>query len=270
MARTISEIKNIIITAKNNEAVLTGLNSNSSTSIFNLWAYIVAVAIWTLEVLFDNHKKEVDNKINSMIPGTIRWYHSIALKFQYGDILEWVIDKYTYPLKDINKQIVKRVAVKEVAGQLRIKVCKETAGVPEALSTQELYSFKSYMNKVKFAGTNISIISYGACEVDVRLNLLYNPLLLNSNGTTIINGTPVIKNAIDEYLKNIVYGGELNKTKLIDALQKVEGVDDVYIELLRVKEDGAALFSNVLTQNYESISGYFILNTLTLTSNANV
>jgi hypothetical protein len=269
MARTISEIKQIIITAKNNEAELFGLNSSSSTSIFNLIAYIVSVSIWTLEVLFDTHKSEVDKKINSMISGTIRWYHSIALKFQYGDALEWINDKYTYSEIDITKQIVKRVAVKEVSGQLRIKVCKESAGVPEALSVQELDSFKAYMNKIKFAGTNLSIISYGACKVNVRLNLLYNPLLLNSNGTTIINNTPVIKNAIDEYLKNIVYGGDLNKTKLIDAVQKVEGVDDVYIELLSVKEDGASVFTNVLSQNYEAVSGYYLLNTLTLIPNAN-
>ncbi|MCX6232609.1 MAG: hypothetical protein NTZ33_13820 [Bacteroidetes bacterium] len=270
MARSVIEIKNIIITAKNNEASLAVYVSPSATALFNLWAYIVALAIWTLEVIFDNHKTEINTKIENLIPGTLRWYHAMCLLFQYGDQLSWVNGKFIYQVPDAGKMIVKRVAIREVAGQLRIKVCKEAAGVPVALTNQELISFKSYMSQVKFAGTNMNIISYNACSAKFTLNLVFDPLVLTAAGANISDGIEVVKIALENYLKAIVYGGVINRTKLIDAIQNVPGVVDVYIADFKVKEAAAAVWSTITDQNYESIAGYYQLDTLTLNSSANV
>lgn len=270
MARTIDQIKQLIVNAKSNEADLDIYTSTSATALFNLWAYIMAVAIWTLDVLFDKHKVEVETKINSLIPGTIRWYYSSCLAFQYGDILTWLNGKFVYQVPDVGKMIVKRVAIKEVSGQLRIKVAKEASGVPVALDSTELDAFKAYVGLVKFAGTNVSIVSCGVCLVQVRLNLLYDSLLLTSTGALITDGTEVVKNALENYLKGITYGGVVNRTKLIDAIQAVDGVLDVYIEGFWAQEDGASSYDTITTQNFESVAGYYKLDLLTLTANANV
>ncbi len=270
MARTVNEIKQIIITAKSNEIELAGYTSPSATQLLNLLAYITAVCVWTLEVLFDNLKQETDAKIASLIPGTLRWYHAKCFEFQFSDALAWVDGKFTYSINDAVKMIVKRASIKEVSGQLRIKVAKETSGVPGALSIQELDSFKSYMSKIKFAGTNLSIISYGACLVDIRLNLVYDSLTLTVTGTTISDATPVVQNAIENYLRTILYGGMINRTKLVDAVQLVPGVVDVYIEGIWTKEENAIAWDAILTQNFEAISGYYKFNLLTLTATPNV
>ncbi|MCX6232121.1 MAG: nucleotidyltransferase [Bacteroidetes bacterium] len=270
MARTINQIKQVILTAKSNEAALAGLTSTSSTALFNLMAYIVSVAIWTLEVIFDKHTLEIDNKINSLIPGTIRWYYQQCLIFQYGDALEWVNSKFGYAVTDTTKMIIKRCAIKEVAGQLRIKVAKETSNIPEALTTPELNDFKSYLNKIKFAGTNLSVISYPAHLIKMRLGIVYDPLVLTANGTTIINNTAVINNAVEDYLKNIIYGGVINRTKLIDTVQQESGIIDVFIVNMYEKESGAPVWNEITTQNFEAVSGYYKLDLLDLNMTADV
>lgn len=63
MARTIQQIQQEILTAKAKEPALSELNSTSKTAIWRLWTYITAFAIWTLEKIFDQHRKEIDDKI---------------------------------------------------------------------------------------------------------------------------------------------------------------------------------------------------------------
>ena len=58
MARKIDEIYLAILQEKNLHTELDELNSTSKVAVFNLWAYIVAVVMWTLENLFDQHKAE--------------------------------------------------------------------------------------------------------------------------------------------------------------------------------------------------------------------
>lgn len=59
MARTVEQIQNEILKAKETEASLNGLNSTSKVAIWRLWVYITAFVIWTLEKIFDEYKKEV-------------------------------------------------------------------------------------------------------------------------------------------------------------------------------------------------------------------
>ena len=63
MARTVSEIQEEILRQKNQEPSLNTLNSNSKVAIWRLWAYITAFVIWTLEKIFDEHKKEVSEAL---------------------------------------------------------------------------------------------------------------------------------------------------------------------------------------------------------------
>lgn len=84
MARSIQDIQQEIYQAKENEPALNELNSTSKTAIWRLMIYIVSVAIWSLEKLFDLHKKEVDERLSELKPHTARWYRNKALAFQYG------------------------------------------------------------------------------------------------------------------------------------------------------------------------------------------
>src|SRR5437868_6766764 len=95
MARTISEIQTQILAAVAADAVLSPkLTSTSKTAIYRLWAYIVAVAIWALENLYDLFRIETDEKIALLKPHSLRWYASKAVAFQYGFNLVAETDTY--------------------------------------------------------------------------------------------------------------------------------------------------------------------------------
>lgn len=81
MARTITDIQNEILTAKQNEPELAELNSTSKTAIWRLWVYITAFVIHTLELIFDKHKSEVSEALRQLKPHTARWYRNKALAF---------------------------------------------------------------------------------------------------------------------------------------------------------------------------------------------
>ena len=104
MARTIQEIQQIIYNAKEREDALNGLNSNSRVAIWRLWVYIISVAIWSLEKLFDLHRTDIDKRLTELKPHTARWYRSKALAFQYGFDLLPDSDKFNN--KDKTKEQV--------------------------------------------------------------------------------------------------------------------------------------------------------------------
>jgi len=84
MARSIEQINNEIIKAKESEPALVGLTSTSKVAIWRLWAYITAFVIYTLELIFDQHKAEVLDALTQLKPHTARWYRNKALAPHYG------------------------------------------------------------------------------------------------------------------------------------------------------------------------------------------
>ncbi len=263
MARTISEIKNIIITAKNNEAALANYNSTSATFLFNLWAYIVSVAIWTLEKIFDSHKTEVDNKIANSRNWNKAWFYEQCLLWQYGDDLTWNNDKFSYAVVDLSKRIIKLVAVNEQQdGSILIKVAKNGGvklddtyvGIGDG---PEMTAFNTYIKQIKIPGMNVQVISYEPDQIQFDLNITYNPQLMTSTGQLISDSSYPVVNAIIAYLKEIKYGGTFNKTKCIDAIQLASGVVDAWFILVEAKGHNASSYDVVTGQNYTAIAGNY-------------
>lgn len=269
MARTITEIYDSIVNQVNNDTNL----PNASTSMVAKWrllAAIVAAAIYVHEVLWDTFSAEVENYILNNIPGTVPWYHEQALKFQYGDSLQYVNSRFVYDPVDTTHQIIKRVAVNEVGGQVRIKISKEVSGVPCELSSTEKDAFSTYINKVKFAGTNIAVINYPPDTLKLTLDVVYDALVMKPDGSLISdNSLFPVTDAIEAYIAGIVYGGVFNKTHLVDAIQAAAGVIDPMIVLAEGKADNASTYTTI-TQNYTFVSGYAVIDTLTVNYIANV
>ena len=78
MARSIDTIYNLIIAEKETKAELSGLTTESATSVFRLWAWITAAVIFTLEALFDLFKTELETLLLTLKPGTLPWYQEMC------------------------------------------------------------------------------------------------------------------------------------------------------------------------------------------------
>ena len=238
----------------------------STVSLESIWFSIVAAAIYVLETLFDAFKEDVDAKIAQAAVASIPWYHKISLEFQYGDAL--VFDEQTqqfvYPEVDESKQIVKFAACRDLGGMVYVLASKDNgSGSPAALSSAELSAFDAYLRERKPAGVLLQTDSFSPDLVRVVMAVQYDPQVITSEGKLIADPTVYpVEEAINSYLNGIVYGGALNKTKLVDAVQGAAGVIDVSLTSVSVKTATGDEYSPVAGNNYVSVGGSFVSNNL--------
>jgi hypothetical protein len=225
MARTITEIQQSIITAKNSDPTLADLSSTSNTAIWKLWTYVVAVCMWTLENLFDFHKQEVTNILATRKPHTLQWYVMKAQQFQYGGSLPDDSDTYATVSDDPAVVIIKYAAAVELVNMVRIKVAKQLGAILAPLSTDELTAFSAYMNRVKDAGVRLQLTSSSPDSLRLSLHVYYDPLVLSSTGAR-LDGADVspVQKAVNAFLSTLPFNGIFVLNNLIAALQAVDGV----------------------------------------------
>ena len=241
MARTIQAIQTLILQAKAQEPALSELNSTSKVAIWRLWVYIIAVAIWSLEKLFDQHRADIDKRLAELKPHTARWYRSKALAFQYGFDLLPDSDKFnnqghTEEAIEASK-IVKYSAVIESKneGRLIVKIAGEQGEQLQPITEPQKQAFEAYLSEIKDAGVRLSVVNYQPDILHLQMKIVYDPLVLDGNGQSIIHATKPVETAIKDYLKRLPFNGELVLAHLIDALQQAEGVKIPHLVLAQSK-----------------------------------
>lgn len=275
MARTIEEIYNEMAQEK---ATLTSLNglepagvdnatnfiasltSGSQMANWRLMMWVCAFGIYVHEKLFDKHLEELEAVKKTMKVGTPLWYRDQALIFQYGDALTWNGNQYLYdPVNTVN-QIIKRAAVIEVGGQVRIKVAKlNGSNLPIPLAAAEENSFLNYMQQVKVAGTNIAIINRSADLLRLELKVYYDPLLMSPTGGLISSpSTQPVEDAINAYIEELPFNGKLGLVELTDAIQAAAGVVSPHITLAEAKVGTLPEVS--ISEYYTAEAGYMSIN----------
>ena len=230
MARTITEIQNEIFTSITANENLAGLTSQSKVAIYRLIVFVVSFGIWSLESIFDIHKKELQNELLEQKSGTLPWYRTMALAFQYGFDLLTDSDKFnnngaTDEQIEASK-IVKYAAVEEGSEDSRviIKIAGETNKVLAPIMADQLAAFNNYIDEVRYAGVNVTVINYLPDRLYLNLKIYRDPLLIDASGNSILYGGKPVEDAIRAYMKQLPFNGELVLVHLVDALQKVEGV----------------------------------------------
>ena len=235
--------------------------SFSAVSFESILFGIVAAAIYTLEAIFDAFRREIDTKIADSVVASIPWYHKICLEYQHGDnlVLNEATSEYVYELIDDSKKLVKFAACRDRGGGVYILVAKEGAdGHPEALSNDVLTAFREYVNRRKPAGVITDVYSYNPDDITLSIRVQYDPILLNSDGSLITDPSVFpVEDAVNNYLASILYGGTFNRNKLIDAVQSVEGVQDLILGEVSAKASDAQSYSVVEGNNYTSVGGSF-------------
>ena len=270
MARSVAEIKKTMTDAFMADATIRekyGLSVNdtfsskfSSVSIENILFFIVAACCHVLEVLFDYHKADVEEKISMAVVASVPWYYKMALAFQYGDslVLNERTQQYEYASIDESKLVVKYAAVRDKGTSVQILVSGDEGGNPVVLSNDVLTVFKQYMNRVKVAGVILNITSKESDNVTVTATITIDPLVLNEKGELLSDGSKPVEEAITSYLKHIIYGGTFNKTKLVDVIQAVEGVVDVELKECKYKPANSSEWTVLSGNNYTGNSGSYI------------
>ena len=66
-------------------------------------------------------------------------------------------------------------------------------------------------------------------QLYLNIQIKRDALVLNSNGMSILNGNYPVVDAIQDFMKELPFNGELRLSALVDKLQKVTGVIDATI-----------------------------------------
>lgn len=235
MARQIEVIEKEMFDRINSNENLSSLNSTSKVANYRLFIFIVSFSIRALEVLFDLHKKEVDDKLANQKSGTLPWYRTMALKFQYG--FDLIKDHDYYDNSNVtsqqieNSKIIKYAAVGESDTDSRviIKIAGETSGKLSPIEPEQKKTFDAYIKEIKWAGVSITVVNYRPDKLYLEIQIKRDVLVLDKNGMSIKNaGYPVIE-ALSEYMKELPFDGDLRLSAIVDKLQKVPGVLDATI-----------------------------------------
>jgi hypothetical protein len=245
----------------------------SNASILSHLQDVVALAVLYLQDLFSIHKTKVETIVASAHPGTIAWYGDQILKFQYGHDLTVIDYKPQYETIDEDAQIIKYVHVTEQLGGIVVKVAKEDK--QELLTLNELNAFKDFLHDIKYPGTTTLIVNQPADEVTVDIEVFVNPQILDSNGKHISETDYPVKQAIMDYFNNSVFGGKLQVSKFDDAVQEINGVEDIKLNGISMITHSAVnttvfdLATGVNVVHYDSEAGHFLLveENLTITYN---
>lgn len=246
----LNELYTQITSEVNADANLSGLTSTSKTAEFNLWKYIWSAMAYIQEQIWGEAKAEIKAIVDAAIPGTEKWLQKEILKFQYGDALSFdvVTAKYYYVVINITNQIVKRCAITSSGGLSTIKVAKEVASVPVALSALELVAIRSYLEQIKWAGSNAQLNSSNSDKLNANFTIYYNGTM------KLTDIQPLVETAYLNYLKNLPFNAEYNITRHIDAMQAVANVNDVVPAVIQAKVDAGTYLSVVRV--YIPNSGY--------------
>ena len=273
MARTIAEIKDSmtadlmrnpdVARAYGFETGAAFSSHFSKVSVESLLFYIVACAIWVLESLFDRHRHDVEQRIESIIPHRPKWYRDKVLGFMKDKTL--VPDTDHYDTSGMNDgdieaaRVVKYAAASENADAsiLTIKVAGETGGVRQPLDADTEIQLLAYIGEIKDAGVRVNLVNQTAdvfhCEVDVY----YDAMLLPETVETQCRET------IRNYIENLPFNGEYSNMALVDELQKIEGVRIVEMSGATTEVDGESTPTDI-DARFTPAAGYFSAGNITV------
>lgn len=250
MARTIKDIYDEMIAEKESNSMLTALQpnissfqtllsdltTNSKVSVWRLIFFVTAVSIWSLEKLFDEHRKWIEKRAKEIHVGTTFWYAKKALEFQNGDGLIFNGTEFVYPQINESHRIIKLSSTTELTTSVVVKAAKLENDLPTPLDPSEKDAFDLYMNKIKFAGITVFTISRVADLMKVYYHIYVDPMVINTNGELILDpSVKPVEDAINSYIKNLPFDGVFSTTALTDEIQAINGVLNPMLDSCEVK-----------------------------------
>lgn len=249
MARTIATIIAEMDAAQAAESSLSALNSTSQTSIYKLWKSITATVINFIEQLWDIYKVDLETTVSKGAVGSESWLGDKVKKFQYSatvpQVLEIVDFSPAYKTVDTTLKIISRASVKTQTNKIAtIKVA--TGEPPVALSALQLASLKGYLDKMEFAGVQLSTNSYDSDKFYLKADIYYD-----GQYASVISATVIA--AIELYFKEIPFDGTIKLLTLEDYIQKVPGVTDIVINEAAVRANTTAFSGKTFIVNANAI-----------------
>lgn len=232
MSRTINQIYSEIITERNKRLELSEFKSDSKMSIMNGIAWCVAASIFSFEALLDLFMVDIAKVIENRVNGTPTYYINTIKRYQKGDELMVREDGLAFGYAEIDptKQIVTQASYIEsssdvnIDNKLILKVATGESGKLHSIEPEEMVLIQSYINRIKFAGTRIEVISRTGDVLIPRVSVYYDGAALESEVYS------YIEEQLNLYMQDIPFDSAVYVSDIIAAIGKAKHVRDVYID----------------------------------------
>ena len=271
MARTLSEIFALAKDYRNEHLELTEFQNSSKMSVLDAITWTTSACIWAFENIFDVFKVDIAKDLENRINGTPAYYANALLKYQAGDDLEMNEEgtSFSYATIDETKRIVSKVAYSEVSQdgfydkQLLLKIATGDAGSYEQIGQDDLVKIRAYINQIVFAGTSLKIVSRKGDILIPRVTVYHDGAVTNDE---VFDN---IATSLNEFIAKMDFNGVVYAQKVVDAIQSVEHVVDVYVDSEATDHQGIFVAQHnddnhlieVASGSYEKkIDRYFIPN----------
>lgn len=245
MSRTIKQIYDEAIKERAKRLELIEFSSDSKLSVLNGIVWVTSAMIYTFESLLDVFAIDIAEVIDSRINGTPAYYANALLQYQQGDELTVREDGLAFGYQNIDpsKQIITQVAYTEstddqnLDSKLILKVATGPRGKLEAISAEELVPISSYINRLKFAGTRLQVVSLPGDVLLPRLSVYYDGAVTESE---MYEG---IELKLAAYIMAVDFDSTVYVSKIIGEIRRTAHVTDVWIDEHAVPEQGVFLAS---------------------------
>lgn len=232
MARTLSEIYQEARNIRNQRLELTEINNSSKMSVMDAFTWVTSACVWSFENLLDVFKVDVAMDLQDKINGTPAYYANALLKYQHGDRLEMNEEgtQFYYPTIDETKRVVTKVAYSEVSHEhfydkdLVLKVATGDEGAYQQIDSDTMTAIRAYMQQISFAGTHMTIVSRKGDILIPKLTVFYD------GGVTAGEIYQAIEVSLNDFIAHLSFDGAVYVQKIIDVIQRVEHVTDVYVD----------------------------------------
>ena len=230
----------------------------STVSIETCLIAIVATCAAAVENMMDWFREDVSGIVDTERYGHRGWYPKVAKAFQYqdGDGTDYELDddSGTYSVIDEEAMIVKHASCESIGYGVKLKVAKDSDGVPAPLTADEKTTFEAYINRLKPAGIPVQVVSRNADQLKVSMYVYYDPIVFNAN-----TAMDRVKAEMASYLGNLDFNGEYVTMLMVDRLQAVSGLDIIEVRDAYAKHEGYGFVRIENDSRYVPESGYMVL-----------
>lgn len=241
MNKTFNDFLAELIAEKETKKALEGLSSTSMVSIWRQLFEVVAWVLFNFALALQNHLQEIKDLIAEQKVFNLKRYRFEALRFQYGFDLIEDSDQFKTTYNDNGviveasdeqieaSKIVKYAACSRVieAGRPKIVMKIAPGNIETIFSNDVMTAFGKYIEEIAPAGDFVSIINYLPDILKFSFQIKYDAQILLPNGMHIISGNFPVQDAIENFLKNLPFNGELSQQKLEASILAVDGVVDL-------------------------------------------
>jgi len=272
MARTTEQINTQIVSTLVAQFLAIGITIDSTKwskrNIMRLFCYTFAIVSAYVEQLSDSLKLSIENTASKAAAANALWIQLKMFEFQYSStnpqFLQILNTIPQYLVVDITLRVITACSVTSTApNQVTIKVASGVATDLTPffpLTVPQVEAAQSYINILGTAGINYTVISLDADKLYIDADVYYS-----GQYSSVIQSSVIT--AITTFLHNLSianFNGALKMTDLESVIRKVDGVNDVVMNGVRIRENtvlfaaGVDLIINrtTLQRLWNPIAGY--------------